>query len=404
MSEHARLSPSAAHRWINCPGSLALEESLPKRDDEDNKFAAEGTAAHELASWALLQEKDCSEFVGQTTTNGWKITQSMAEDTQKYVDDVRMYAEGHLLLVEQKVDFSEAVGVEKSFGTSDAIIVSADGEELGVHDLKFGRGIQVYAEKNEQMMLYALGALNNFGMLGDFKRVKMAIHQPRLDHIDEWECSVEELLEFGEKAKRQAKLAVTAATLHIPVNLHTGEKQCRFCRAKAICPALNTHITDTIGADFEDLTKLDDVKSLVPTDAAELSVKMSAIEMVEGWCKAIRAEVERLMLVGQAVPDYKLVQGKMGNRKWKDEDEAEAFMKAMKIKMKQMYSMKLISPTEAEKTLKKDKPRKWLELEKMITRTDGAISVAHVSDKRPALDIKPVVDDFDNLTDIEGLA
>lgn len=397
MSEHARLSPSAAHRWINCPGSLALEESLPKRDDEDNEFAAEGTAAHELASWALLQEKNCNEFVGKTTTNGWKITQAMAEDTQKYVDDVHRYAEGHMLLVEQKVDFSEAIGVEKSFGTSDAIVVSADGEELGVHDLKFGRGIQVYAERNEQMMLYALGALNNFGMLGDFTRVELVIHQPRLNYLDEWECDVEELLEFAKKAKQAALIATRESAVVNRDMLVPGEKQCLFCRAKAICPALNAHITDTIGADFEDLTKLDDVKTLIPTDTAELSIKMSAIEMVEGWCKAIRAEVERLMLDGQAVPDYKLVQGKLGNRKWKDEDAAEAFMKAMKIKMEQMYSMKLISPTEAEKTLKKEKPRKWLELEKMITRTEGQVSVAHVSDKRPALEIKPVSEDFNNL-------
>lgn len=401
MSEHARLSPSSAARWINCQGSLALEESLPKINT-DTEFSREGTAAHELAQWTLTDGAHrCDAYTGKITKNGWKITKDMAEDTQEYVDRIIDYSEGHKLFVEKKVDISPYLDVPGQFGTSDAIIITADGEELIVCDLKFGRGIPVYADGNEQMLLYALGAYHMYEMLGDFKRVRLVIHQPRIGNLSEWDCTVAELMAFAQTARKAAVQAVYLADkkdfkLVVPY-LKPGEKQCQWCKAKAICPALGKAVEEVVGAEFADLTLMNDVKPLIPNDPEALAIKMNAVDMIETFCSALRAETERALLAGQAVPGWKIVQGKQGNRSWTDKDVVEDALKKFRLKMEEMYNLNLISPTDAEKLLKKDNPRRWQKLQEFIKRTEGKPSVAPASDKRPALDIKPVVDEFTDL-------
>lgn len=389
MSLHARLSPSSASRWIRCPGSVALIESLGF-EEKDSEFAAEGTAAHDLARRALTDNDGrCEKYIDKMASNGWKITGPMAEDTQVYVDQVFDYAEGHALFVEQKVDFSQYIGVPDSFGTSDSIILTSDNKEIIVIDLKFGRGVEVYAEENEQMMLYALGALGSFQMLGDFERVRVVISQPRIGNLSEWVCTVDELLEFAQKARNSAQIAIKPKAFFSP-----GEKQCRFCRAKAICPAIGKKVIDEVGADFDDISKVEDIKQLIPHDEKLLAAKMNAVDIIEGWCKAVRGEVERILLGGYKVPGYKLVQGKQGNRKWTDEAAIEEVFKKMRLTTEQMYNLKLISPTDAEKLMAKDYPTRWKRVSALVTRTPGSPSVASEDDKRPALDIKSVEDDF----------
>jgi hypothetical protein len=111
---------------------------------------------------------------------------------------------------------------------------------------------------------------------------------------------------------------------------------------------------------------------------------MDKVGLVEDWCKAIRAEIERRLLQGLSVTGYKLVEGKQGNRKWSDEAQAEAAMKSMRLKSDEMYERKVISPTAAEKVLKQT-PAKWEKLQKLIVRNPGKPSVAKADDKRPAL-------------------
>ena len=257
MTSHAKLSPSSAHRWLNCAGSMILEKDFP---DSSSEHAELGTAAHFLASECLEQGKDATDFLNRQIylVNGvahwWErpetinistfytVDLEMTENIQKYLDAVRSQSEGNQLLVEQRVSFGSRIGSDNAFGTADAIILTAD--EIQVHDLKYGRGVKVDATGNEQLNLYGIGALEEFGMLGEYKQIRKVIHQPRIGHHSEEVVTIAELEEFEQKVKngvahiRALEIGLEdgdgGAIADFEGSFNPGEKQCQWCKAKII--------------------------------------------------------------------------------------------------------------------------------------------------------------------------
>lgn len=407
---HAKLSPSGAHRWMSCPGSIVLEQAFP---DEGSVYAAEGTAAHQLATYCLEDGTEATEYIGEEIRVGERrfvVDKSMAGYVGEYVAFVREAAKGHTLLVERKVPIGHLTGEEGAKGTADAVIIKGGERNLTVVDLKYGMGVEVSAVDNHQLQMYALGAYENYGVLADFDTVSMYIHMPRKAYVSEFHISVSDLLAFGDEVRvaatnvSDARADGAKASHFAREYLQPGEKQCRFCRAKSTCPALLAEITNVVGGEP---ATAEDFAQFLPVDTSDglgdnyLSVAMDKVGLVEDWCKAVRAEVERRLLQGTKVPGFKLVEGKLGNRQWTNADDAEAAMKSMRLKTDDMYVRNLISPTAAEKVLKQT-PGKWDKLQKLITRNPGRPSVAPASDKRPELAVHTATaDEFKALATTE---
>jgi hypothetical protein len=375
-----------------CHGSVALEAPFP---DSSSEFAAEGTLAHEVASECLISGADPALLIGKpATVDGFDFTidQNMVDHVKDYMKLVREYAKGGELLVEKRVGIGHLTGEEGAGGTSDAIIIK--GNEIIIVDLKYGMGVRVDANDNPQLLIYALGALNEYDILADFDTVTMVIHQPRLNHVSEYSISVEQLLAFGDEVRKSANLVRGDNAALVP-----GEKQCRFCKAKASCPALSAEVSEAVGgvADLSDFADLVAQEITSETSDNYLPVAMSKVELVEQWCKAVRAETERRLLAGQPVTGYKLVAGRTGNRDWKDAAAVEDMMKkTFRMRDDQVYDQKLISPTKAEKVFKEN-PKRWANLQEQIVRGEGKPSVAPATDKRPEMAIKSIAEEFGDL-------
>ena len=398
---------------MRCPGSVVLEAQYP---DRGSVFAREGSAAHELAALVLETEAESAqphvgkeiEFMDGDETVVWKITQEMADHVDDYVKLVREKAEGKTLLVERKVPIGHITGEEGATGTSDAIILDTANKTIEVIDLKYGMGVRVFAEGNEQAQMYALGALEEYGIVGDFEHIVMTIHQPRLNHVAEHWLTVEELQAFAVRAE-DAAMRAEEAQWSVPFDTNTylnpGEKQCKFCSAKATCPALRAEVTEIVGGSAA--ATIDDFKEFAPEPVDMqvsdnyLPIAMAKVELVEQWCKAVRAEVERRLFAGQQVDGFKLVEGKRGARKWSSEADAEALFKSFRLRQDEMYDFSLISPTKAEK-LFKENPKRWAKVKDLITQNSGKPSVAPANDKRQAIAVQSVADDFRDLMQTEN--
>ena len=382
MSDHAELSPSSAGRWMVCAGSVALCRGLP---DTSSSAADEGTMMHTIGALCLETGRDAASYCG-LLLQGTVLTldEEQARAVQVYVDHVRaiVVATNGVLLVEQRVSIEHLTGEKGAKGTADTVILTPD--ELIVLDAKFGRGVEVEAENNPQLLMYAHGVLKEHEIAYEFSRIRIGIIQPRLGAAPEWTLSPYELEEFAVRALEAANF-----TRFEDAPLTPSPKGCRWCRAKATCPAIRA-------------TVLDDFETVVPETAADsdLARVMVNADMIEKWVKAVRAEVERRLLAGEPVPGYKLVQGKRGNRAWTNADDAEALLKSMRIKHEFMYDYKLASPTSLEKLAKTKEvgPRQWVKIQELITQSEGSPSVAPLSDKRPALVTSAVVSDFDDVT------
>lgn len=434
--DHASLGPSGWDRWSACPGSIVLSEGRP---NPTSIYAAWGTVAHEIAAYCLNDDVDAESFVNEVFTveeHRIEVDMEMADAVNDYIAQVRLFIpDGDPRMIEQEVPIGHLTGETGATGTADAIGIVNGGTRLVVIDAKFGKGVQVYAcsiinsgRINGQGGMYALGALEKFGLVyDDIAEVEIVIVQPQLDHVNSIVVSLADLEAFGEEVRLAAgRVALAQAgfgnqdynhqapsaapTVWAEDYLNPGEKQCKFCRAKAICPALKAEVEGAMqpfsGAadadEFEDLTLPKKAASLVPAvdvSNEQLAEAFRAIDLIEAWIGSIGAEVDRRLLEGQAIPGLYLGVGKAGRRQWADPKLAEAELKK-RYKVDEMYNRQVISPTQAEKLIAKEKPRVWATIVQTvgILQPEGKPKVCREGVDKNKPYALPSPDDFDNLT------
>ena len=375
---HATLSASGAKRWMSCPPSARLEERLRGIfGEKSTPFAEEGTKAHSLAELKLLREKGrLSDDDGINDFNYdlrrkalGDIPKEMDEATDYYAEIIiekfltaRQSCPDAQLKLEQRLDFSR--WVPDGFGTGDAVIVSE--ELLEVCDLKYGKGVPVFAENNPQARCYGLGALHCYGVLYGFKHVRNTIIQPRLDSVTEEMLTTDELLQWAEtELKPAAELAWKGKGEFNP-----GD-HCKFCAARAICYARATKAMTIFKHGFE-------TPGVIPDDAIPeiLAVADTAID----WIKDLQAYALSQALRGQEWPGYKLVRGKRPPRKWVDEEEAKHQLIRAGYEPEVYTETKFKSPSNIEKLVGKQAFEAIFAT--LVTQGDGALTLVPESDKR----------------------
>lgn len=365
MSKHALLSASSSHRWLHCTPSARLEEQF---ENTTNAFAAEGTAAHELAEYKLRKflkiklKKPISDFDSEELESYTDIYVNFATEL---ITEVRLICKDPIILIEQKLDYS--CYVPEGFGTGDLIIIT-DGT-LHIVDLKYGKGVVVSAEDNPQMKLYALGALQIFDSLYDIKTVKMTICQPRLESISTYEVSVEELSNWAETELRpRAQLAINGKGEFLP-----GE-HCRFCRARHTCRArANEHLA---------MAKYDFKLSALLSDE-EIAEVLSVADRLSIWAEDVYAYATDLSIrEGKEWSGFKLVEGR-SNRKYSSE---EAVIKACNDNsITDIYTKSLLGITAMEKLLGKKRFKSILG--DLVEKPQGKPTLVPISDKRQPIKI-----------------
>ena len=361
---HSIYSASGAHRWMSCPPSAQLEQQFP---NETSSYAEEGTAAHDLAEHKL---KKALKMRSKKPTSPYH-SDEMDEYTDLYIEYCLELIEKSKencsdlqILIEQKLDFSDYV--PEGFGTGDLVVVGNG--TLHVVDLKYGRGVIVSAEKNPQMMLYALGALSLFDMLYDIEKVSMAIVQPRVDNFSTWEITVEELLKWAEEElKPKALLASTGGG-----EFCAGD-HCRFCRAKNQCRARAVKNLELLKYEFQDPALLTD------EEVAEI---IGLADELAKWAGDIYTYATALAInEGREWDGFKLVEGRT-RRKFTDEDAVAETAK--EAGYTDIFKQSLITITEMEKLMGKKKFNDILG--NLVEKPKGKLTLVPETDKRQAVD------------------
>lgn len=385
--KHALLSASGASRWMNCTPSARLEDKfLESGGDKGNSdYAKEGTLAHEFGDLNLRYlngeiDKKVLDRELQMLRNSEYYTDEMEDEVDKYVTYVwetfssaQRTNTGAELLIEEKLDFSHLV--EGGFGTGDATVI-ADGI-LDIGDLKYGKGIQVYAKENPQLMLYGSGALRQWELLYDIHTVRMTIIQPRLDHIDSWDISVEDLIEWGEKkVKPLAKKAYKGEG-----NQKAGD-WCKFCKVKAMCATLAAKNIELAQHDFKDPHLLSD---------KQIMEVYKQLDMLTDWAKAVADYVLDEAVKGKQWPGFKVVEGR-SNRKWADEEAIKKVLAEEGFKEEDYLKMSLEGIGKIEKLL--GKPAFAEKLKGLVVKPPGKPTIATMDDKRTALGVEQAKEDF----------
>ena len=379
MGRHAVLSASSSHRWTKCTPAARLELEF---DDTESSAAAEGTAAHALAEHKLRRalkmrsKKPISPF----------DCDEMDEYTDAYVDFVleqlelaKQSCSDPLVLIEQHLDFSKYV--PDGFGTGDCVLISD--KALHIIDLKYGMGILVNAERNSQMMLYSLGALEIYDSLYDIDEVSMTVFQPRRDNVSTWTIPADDLRDWAEnELSIKAELAFKGEGEYCPGDW------CTFCRAAVKCRARAEEKLKLAQSEFRLPPLLSD---------AEIEEVLGKLSDITKWANDLLAyATDAAVNHGKEWSGYKVVAGR-SVRKFKDEDAVAEVAKVNGYK--DIYRQSLITLTEFEKLMGKAKFNEVLG--DLVYKPPGKPTLVPVSDKRPAINVSNATNDFDEIMEDE---
>ena len=411
---HALLSASSSKQWLHCPPSVRLQENFP---NESSVYAAEGTYAHEVCEYKV--RKYLKERVKRPQSEEYdteeieQITDVYAEFVITIIEEMKENGCEPLAFVEERVDYSHIA--PSGFGTADMLIIGKDEHGRGllhVCDFKTGAGVFVDADHNSQMMLYAIGALAAYGFLYDIEIVRMSIIQPRLDNISTFECSRQELEDWGESIKPIAKLAYEGKGEQSPGDW------CRFCRAKPVCKACADEALALCREDFLDLDAgaFDDTAEesdmtapyeadtqtavfkqpgLIPIN--ELAEILPTLNRISSWIEAVFAFVSSEAINhGVPIPGYKVVEGRS---KRVFTDTKAVVDTAVQNGYTDLYKQTLITLTEFEKMMGK---KKFNELfGQYVAKPPGKLALVPESNPREPVDLTTPGQEFSVLPDEE---
>lgn len=381
---HALLSPSAAHRWIHCTPSVRLEEGV---QDQGSDFAAEGTLAHAIASRKILetlgrphdeQDREIEELRERYYSEEMEgYTDTYRSIVLEKFNDAKTRSKDAQLLVEVRLDFGAFL--PDAFGTADAVIIADDLME--VIDFKYGKGVKVDADHNPQMMIYALGALDEFLLDYDIKRVRMTIVQPRIDNLSECGMMVGELT-----AWRTVTLKPAAEKAFAGVGDQVPGEWCQFCKVRATCSAIAEKARQICNEDFREarLISDEDIPGLLPL-----------VPVLKGWLEDFASHALQRALDGATIKGYKLVEG----RSIRQVTDQDALLGALLVKGYQRDDLlkkpELKAIGELEKLVGK---KAFAEIGKpWLVKPQGKPTLAEESDKRPVWKPKESAsEDFDN--------
>lgn len=375
MANHAVLSASGSHRWLNCTPSARLELEF---ENTGSEAAREGTAAHALCEHKL---KRALHMRSRRPVSDYD-SDEMEECTDAYVDFVmeqyeaaKQVCEDPVILIEQRLDFS--CYVPDGFGTGDCLIISDD--RLHIIDFKYGMGVLVEAEDNPQMKLYALGALAVYDALYDIREVSMTIFQPRRENVSTWTIPVEDLKAWAEnELKPRAKMAYDGEGEYLP-----GE-WCTFCRAAVRCRAR-----------AEEKLKLAQTEFRVPPLLTDTEIEgiLAVLPDLTKWANEITAyALDAALNRGKEWNGFKVVEGRSVRKYRNEADVAEA---AKEAGYKDIYRQSLIPLTEMQRLMGKDKFEEILG--GLITKAPGRPTLVPKSDKRPAMNVSNAINEFNEI-------
>ncbi len=391
-NDHAKLSPSSAHRWLKCTAAPKFEGQFT--DFETSVYAEEGTLAHSICELYVKHK-----FQGMTTRKfnaelkklkaNELFSEEMLTTAQTYLDyldeKALSYSAPPVVAAEVRVDISDYV--PECFGTCDCIMIGD--ETLHITDYKHGKGVAVSAKDNPQMKLYALGALKMFSIFYDIKRVSMAICQPRLSAtVEEDSMTAEELVAWGESIKPAARAAFDGNGIFAP-----GD-HCRFCKARQVCRSRAKYMLELEALTDRRPAKATPIEEGVTYDLTdeEIGDILTRGAGLIQWYNDISAYALEAILHGNDIPGYKAVEGR-SVRTFTDADAALQTIEAAGYDKAVLYDYKPKSLSELEKVLGK---KKFSEIVgEYIFKPTGKPTLVTVDDKRPSY--IPGMDAFDGV-------